>query len=397
MVAPPPHYRREKNWKRWLLGLTEGERGKLEYGPSGEMIVRCEYIPATNSLTQRVINQLVVACGMILRVFPKGSIPRKFSPDLVIGTVPALPTAAVTYLVSRFLKAPYIIDLRDAWPDLLQNSRDWNRELGKKSLRQKVLERGPKQLLLRLVERVLWGVYSQADTMLFTSRYLQESTLDSLRSRGLSTPKSMLVRNVFPTPQHDVNMSGDLDGPGTMREFRILYAGTVGRAQNLNNLLEAIAIATRDGVDVKAKILGKGDAFTHLRSVWSGLTDLVEFKRAVEPEKLSDYYAWADCAVVHLAEWGALERAVPSKTYELMENGIFILGAVGGETAALVRELAAGDVVPPGEPAALAEKIKELSKNRHRLGLRNAAQQWVKNERKKVEEEIIPILLEKND
>lgn len=395
VVAPPPHYRREKTWKSWIKNLLGAKDCEYELGPSGEKVLRCPYIPATNSLTQRVLNQFAVSCGMIWRVIPRTSVTRRFAPDLVIGTVPALPTAAVTYFISRLLKAPYIIDLRDAWPDLLANSDEWNRELGTKSFRQKVLERGPKQALLRTVECVLWGVYSRADAMLFTSRYLQEATASNLLMRGLSVPQSMLVRNVFPTPLFNINSNIELRKSEQGRELRILYAGTVGRAQNLNNLLKAISIATEEGVEVKAKILGKGDALPRLKATWGTLGGNVQFERAVAPEKLSEYYAWADCAVVHLAEWDALKRAVPSKTYELMENKIFILGAVDGETASLIQVLGAGEVVPPNEPVVLAEKIKELAQNSHWLKPQDMAEEWVKSERTRVEKEIIPSILGK--
>ena len=58
-------------------------------------------------------------------------------PDVVVETVPALPTVVVARLVSGFLKVPYVIDLRDAWPDLL---RDW--ESGTKKLERHLNEKG---------------------------------------------------------------------------------------------------------------------------------------------------------------------------------------------------------------------------------------------------------------
>ncbi|WP_343883989.1 glycosyltransferase family 4 protein [Corynebacterium aurimucosum] len=397
VVAPPPHYRREKTWKNWGRRILNGRTLDVEVGPSGEKILRCPYIPATHSLTQRVLNQFVVACGMVIRVFPRASSPRGFAPDLVIGTVPALPTAAVTLFVSKLLRVPYIIDLRDAWPDLLHVSSEWNQALGKKSLRQKLLERGPKQALLRVVERVLWLVYSRADAMIFTSRHLQDSIMRILDLRAHSRPEALLIRNVFPTPQLKSAKKADDEGVAFAPELRILYAGTVGRAQNLGNLLEAIDIAVEGGVDVKVKILGKGDALSRLKDTWNDKSGSVEFEQPVSPEKMSEYYAWADCAVVHLADWEALQRAVPSKTYELMERGVFIIGVVNGETASLIQGLGAGQVVPPNQPVLLAEKIKELAGDRHLLELQGEAQAWVVKERKIVETEIIPRILEKND
>lgn len=396
VVAPTPHYRREKSWKNWGRSIFNGRELDIEVGPSGEKILRCPYIPATHSLTQRVLNQFVVACGMVYRVLPRSSSPRSFAPDLVIGTVPALPTAAVTLFVSKLLRVPYIIDLRDAWPDLLHASREWNKALGNKSLRQRLLEKGPKQALLRVVERVLWLVYSRADAMIFTSRYLQDSIMQMLDLRSHGQPEALLIRNVFPTPQLKSAKITNDERVASAPELRILYAGTIGRAQNLENLLEAIEIAVEGGAEVKAKIVGKGDALPHLKETWNDKSGSVQFEQAVGPEKMSEYYDWADCAVVHLADWEALQRAVPSKTYELMERGVFIIGVVNGETASLIQGLGAGQVVPPNRPVLLAEKIKELARNRHLLELQGAAQTWVAKERKIVETEILPRILGKN-
>lgn len=396
VVAPTPHCRREKSLKSWVRGIFSERDIDLEVGPCGEKILRCPYIPATHSLSRRVLNQIVIACGMVVRVLPKTSFPRDFAPDLVIGTVPALPTAAVTLFVSKLLGVPYIIDLRDAWPDLLHVSSEWNKALGRKSLRQKLLEKGPKQALLRVVERVLWLVYSRADAMVFTSRYLEDSTMRKLKQRAHRQPEALLIRNVFPTPVLKSQNKCEDDHTASSPELRILYAGTIGRAQNLKNLLEALEIAVEGGVEVKAKILGKGDALPHLKETWNNKSGSVQFEQAINPEKMSEYYDWADCAVVHLAEWEALQRAVPSKTYELMERGVFIIGVVSGETASLIRELGAGRVVPPNHPVLLAETIKELAGNRHLLELQGSAQSWVAKERRIVETKVIPRILGKN-
>lgn len=56
---------------------------------------------------------------LAMQISHRGKI-REYAPDLVIGTVPALPTSVVTMLTARIIGAPYIIDLRDAWPELLR-------------------------------------------------------------------------------------------------------------------------------------------------------------------------------------------------------------------------------------------------------------------------------------
>lgn len=82
-----------------------------------------------------------------------------------------------------------------------------------------------------------------------------------------------------------------------------------------------------------------------------------------------------------MTDWEPLERAVPSKTYELMESGVHISAAVAGETADLVRRLQAGDVVEPENPEALSELWIDLARDRTRLRVSSKAASWVRNER----------------
>jgi len=106
----------------------------------------------------------------------------------------------------------------------------------------------------------------------------------------------------------------------------------------------------------------------------------VESRRAADSLELD--YQWADTALVHLSNWAPLERAVPSKTYELMECGIHISGVVAGETADLIQRLDAGHVVEPDNPWALADLWISLSTNRTLLDVSSCGRDWVRNERK---------------
>ena len=71
---------------------------------------------------------------MLYEVYRSRDLIRRFGPELIIGTVPSIPTAFVAYLLSRVYGKPYVIDLRDAWPDLLDQSGKWNDGLGKRSV-----------------------------------------------------------------------------------------------------------------------------------------------------------------------------------------------------------------------------------------------------------------------
>ena len=110
----------------------------------------------------------------------------------------------------------------------------------------------------------------------------------------------------------------------------------------------------------------------------------LELEHQKSLEELDYYYQWADTALVHLTDWESLRSAIPSKTYELMENKIHISGVVQGEPATLIQELEAGDVIPPNDPEALARLWVKLAQDRSLLDMGDRAQLWVRDQREEV-------------
>ena len=107
------------SFARWVKVRGFLPKKETECGPSGERIVRSGFFPGGTSLTIRAFNQAAVALGSLQVLLDTRGSLKSYRPDLIFGTVPALPTSAVTWLASKKFKTPYVIDLRDAWPDLL--------------------------------------------------------------------------------------------------------------------------------------------------------------------------------------------------------------------------------------------------------------------------------------
>ena len=162
----------------------------------------------------------------------------------------------------------------------------------------------------------------------------------------------------------------------------MLYAGTLGRAQKLDNALKAMKIAKDAGLNIKLKLVGDGATWHALKEEARQLGLEAEFHPRGQADELAEYYTWADTALVHLTDWEALKRAIPSKTYELMELGIHISGVVNGEASALIEELGAGSVVAPEDPEALAQMWIKLANNRDLLAVSGKAKDWVEEQRK---------------
>lgn len=377
VVAPPPHYARKVSLSCWIRQGGYRSSRFLEEGECGEKVLRTGYFPAGRSLTQRVLNQSAVALAGLFTLLVRRDILKEFSPDLVIGTVPALPTALVAAVASKALEIPYVLDLRDAWPELLHNWEKWNDDLGEPSFRERLLAFGPAQLVTLGVELVLIRCFRGAQGILTTSSRLGDSLVD--KGYVQSDSQTEAVRNVFPT-ESDWKPSSRKKKKG---ELKILYAGTIGRAQQLSNALRAVEILKGRGVSVSMRIIGEGAAKENLMNHVEAQSLPVAFFPRVTADALSEHYAWADTALVHLADWEPLSMAIPSKTYELMEQKIHISGVVEGEAAELIEQTQAGIVVHPNRPEDLANAWDELAASTEVPKGSDRASVWVKDERKR--------------
>lgn len=392
VIAPPPHYDRKISLSSWLKKLVLDGLNYEEVGSSGELILRSPFLPAGKSLTARALNQAFVGFGVLTRVVCRTGSLKGYRPDLVIGTVPAIPISLVVWFVGKFYRRPYIVDLRDAWPDLLEQSDSWNSGMGKPSLRQRLLSRGPLQLVSWTTKHAMNHSLRNARAIIATSERLAQNLRDRPEIRHSSKASEIVtIRNVFP-PQTEI-VPKQVSAIA-VNSLRILYAGTIGRAQNLGNALEAVRIAKSSGLDIQIRIVGSGAEKQELRKLSDVLGDAVSFEPSRPADELENYYAWADSALVHLADWEPLERTVPSKVYELLTTGIHISAVVRGETAKLITSLNAGHVVEPNEPKALAALWTELAKNRDQLTTSNEGREWVLNQRGVVVPETLDRLIE---
>lgn len=380
-LAPPPHYAREIKTRDWWKTAAFKSARRPEKGNFGEDVYRTAFFPAGQSITQRILNQATVGLGALWVILRRPLWLRNFRPDLIIGTVPALPTAFVTFLASRILKIPYVIDLRDAWPDLLSESEEWNRATGRKSLRERFLTKGPFQLLRFLTRVSVNKSLKEADAILVTSSFLAAD----LRERpelhdGKKVPNVLTIRNLFP-PESVPSRRHDVAALRPWGQLNVLYAGTLGRAQNLQNVLEAFEIAKSMGVDVRLRMIGAGASRESLtaRIQERGLGIVIEGRK--KASELREAYEWADTALVHLTDWEPLKRAVPSKTYELMSSKVHISGVISGETAELIRNLGAGHVVAPEAPEDLAQMWFDLATKREDLNVSDRGAEWVSQQR----------------
>lgn len=352
VLAPPPHYPSGR-----VVGLAPHERpGAVSRGDHGETIVRVRFRPHDQSLLSRSVDQAVAASGSF------GQAVRRFAgrrdrPDVVVATAPGLPSIPAGLAVGTVLRRPTVVEMRDAWPDLIASS-------GMLGPGQGV---SPRALATTLAHRSTTSLQRHAAAVVTTT----VSFAEVLRARGMrrvEVVRNGTVASAYPALPHPTRPTGSL---------RVVYLGTMGRSQGLAAAVRAADVVRERGVDLELRMVGSGVDEGHLYDVARHLGAPVQFLGRVPADEVLGHYAWADTALVSLRDWPPFEWTVPSKLYEALAAGRHVSAAVAGEAARIVDESGAGDVVAPQDTAALADLWTHLAADRSALQVADKGRRWV--------------------
>lgn len=158
--------------------------------------------------------------------------------------------------------------------------------------------------------------------------------------------------------------------------FNILFAGNLSPAQDLENLIDAMAIVkkTKGGENVRVLILGDGMSRAALeeKTQKAGLADSISFLGQVKPRDIPKWTNFADALFAGLSKSDNLGLTIPAKIASYLAAGRPMLVAMDGEGARAAEESGAALVSPAADTAALAQNIITLAnmtqQEREKLG-----------------------------
>lgn len=350
VYTPPPHYPEG--------ALTHSESkyksGQVSIGRHGETIIRVRFREHGLGLVSRSIDQLIAALDTVFRfTFTRGKkLPK---PDVIISTAPGLPSITAGHYAGFFTRRPNIVEIRDAWPDLLNYSG-----IFQKKEQPGVFARTLNKLAFNAITR--WQ--KKAAGIVTTT----ESYAQVLQERGIKEVR--VIRNGVTVSALDP-VSQHLEDT-----FKVAYIGTVGRSQGLAQVVEASAKMAEHGVKIAVKIIGTGAELQNLKDLAKTLNAPVEFPGRIEMTEVRQYQEWANTLLVSLRDWKPFQWTVPSKLYESLALGKHITAVVSGEAADLVKELDAGHVSAPGQVSDLVNLWVQLAQNPELLTVSDRGQRW---------------------
>lgn len=239
-------------------------------------------------------------------------------------------------------RAPFVYDIQDLWPDTLKASG----MLGN-------------SVALWMVEKWCRFVYSQAAKIVVLSPGFREMLI----RRGVPEHKIEVIYNwcednKIQTTGRSETLARDL---GMAGRFNVVFAGTMGKTQALDAVLEAARLLRDNLPKIQFVFVGGGVDVDRLKekTIEQGLIN-VRFLPRQPPSEIGDILNLGDVLLVHLGGDPLFRITIPSKTQAYMAAGRPILMGVKGNAAGLVVKAKSGLTCTPEDPQNIADAVKKF-------------------------------------
>lgn len=198
-------------------------------------------------------------------------------------------------------------------------------------------------------------IYNNSDKILISSKGFKESIL----TKGNYEDKLIY----FPNWAEDSILKGDSNYPipELPQGFKILFAGNIGVAQDVNSIIKA-ALILKEKLDIHFVFVGDGRSKQELEDfvTINYLNQTVHFLGRFPIDAMKTFFTQADVLLVSLKDELIFNATVPAKLQAYLCTQRPILGMLNGEGAAIINDANCGLFVNAGDSNGLAKKILEL-------------------------------------
>jgi glycosyltransferase involved in cell wall biosynthesis len=273
-----------------------------------------------------------------------GAMPGRPAPDVVVASLPPLDTAAAVAEYCARRAIPFLVDVIDPWPDVFVE------------LLPPALQRAGRAVSSPL-RRQATRIVRRAHTVTAISRRYAEW------AERLGAPHPVATAVFHPAVQlgsYDPRARDPRDGG----PLRVVYAGALGRAYDLDCVLDCARLLAAGGSAVEFAIAGEGPERARLERRAAGLTN-VRFLGWLDAPALAALLAASDLGLACYRRDAT--QTVTYKLFEYAAAGLPVVCSLAGEMGELIREAGAGRVYRAEDPADLARVLCALDAARGEL------------------------------
>lgn len=308
----------------------------------GTRVVRTWLIPLPNRKSyERILNYAsfcLSSCltGMFLS-----------SPDYIIATSPQLLVGLTGWWLSLVKRVPFILEIRDLWPESLTAVGMGNEA----------------SMVHRSLHKLAGFLYRACDHIVVVTPAFKEELVTkwNVNPEKISVVQNGVETDIFTPDGTSDEVSDALNLNG---KFIVSYIGTIGIAHGLGAALDAAAKIRKTLPDILFLFVGEGADKERLISMARerGL-DNVCFLPQQSRGKIPAIIRASSLCLVLLRKADVFKTVIPTKMLEFMACGRPVILGVDGQARQILDEAQAGIFVEPDNSDDLAQAITQLHQN----------------------------------
>lgn len=341
------------NYPEGVLYEGYGKGKHIDEVIEGVKIHRCYTVPRQTGSVKRLMNYYSYTASSTAYVLSKDCVASDGKPFDVVFCNQLSPVmmadAAIAYKKKH--KVPVVMYCLDLWPESL--------------IAGGIKRTSP---IYKFFHHVSKRIYRQMDKILITSRMFSDY---------LSTEFGVEKDRIEHLPQYAEGIFEQIPPRDEEGVLNFMFAGNIGAVQSVETVIRA-AEKLKDE-PVKFHIVGGGTDLERLKEIARNL-DNVTFYGRRPLEEMPEFYAKADAMLVTLAADPVLSLTLPGKVQSYMAVGKPIIGAIDGETKAVIEEAQCGFCGKADDAVELAENIKRFIQSEDRVVMcKNARKYYEEN------------------
>ena len=269
-------------------------------------------------------------------------------PDLVIASIQPLFTAWSARRVARRRGSPWLLEVRDLWPDALEAK-------GAVTAWQ-----------ARPLQALAASLYSSADRMVSITPGIKLE----LVKKGLNPGSIDVFPNGFDPELFRIEpgtREHERQRMGWQGAFVCLFTGTHTEVTAVETIVRTAACLRAHG-DIRFDLVGYGHTKPRAMALAQELgLGNIHFHDPVPKTRIPALLAAADVCLMTLFESPLIHIYFENKLMDYLGSGKPVLAAMGGQQAELLRRSGAGRVVPAFDHEGLARLVTEAAGDRQGL------------------------------
>jgi len=297
------------------------------------------YMAENNGFVKRIADYISYALtSFIFGLFVKT--------DLIMATSPQFFTAISGSMLSFFKRTPWIMEVRDLWPDSIVAVGSMNKS----------------SITFKILKKIEHCLYLSASKIVVVTDSFKKYLIKKhqIKAEKVGVFKNGIIINNFNKPKLN-DLIALKESLGLENKIIISYIGTHGLAHGLKFILESISKISNPNLHFL--FIGDGAEKQNLIDYSNTLSSKnFTFLDSVTKSEIPLYIDLSDYSLVNLKKSVEFKNVIPSKIFENIAMHKPILLGVEGESKKLINDYEVGVCFEPENKESFLNALQDIQK-----------------------------------